>query len=73
MRRYDTNWSMDEREVPELTLNFQDGSGWTPLMMAASRKEADEIVDILLLKSADVNMKSNFFIFLAMFYRSCNS
>ena len=63
MRRYDTNWSMDEREVPELTLNFQDGSGWTPLMMAASRKEADEIVDILLLKSADVNMKSNFFIF----------
>lgn len=32
-------------------------------MMAASRKEADEIVDILLLKSADVNMKSNFFIF----------
>ena len=63
MRRYDTNWSIDEREVPELTLSFQDGSGWTPLMMAASRKEADEIVDILLLKSADVNMKSNFFIF----------
>ena len=32
-------------------------------MMAASRKEADEIVDILLRKGADVNMKSNFFIF----------
>jgi hypothetical protein len=42
-------------------------------MMAASRKEADEIVDILLRKGADVNMKSNFFIFLAMCHRSCNS
>jgi len=36
----------------------QDGSGWTPLMMATSRKDAEEIVDLLLKKDADVNMKS---------------
>ena len=36
----------------------QDGSGWTPLMMAASLKDADAIVDLLLRKGADVNIKS---------------
>jgi 26S proteasome non-ATPase regulatory subunit 10 len=32
--------------------------GWTPLMIAASVKEADAIVDLLLQKGADVNIKS---------------
>ncbi|QKX55999.1 uncharacterized protein TRUGW13939_03098 [Talaromyces rugulosus] len=37
-----------------------DGSGWTPLMIAASLKnaEGDPIVDLLLRKEADVNIKS---------------
>ncbi|BAE64151.1 unnamed protein product [Aspergillus oryzae RIB40] len=38
-----------------------DGSGWTPLMIAASLKnaEGDPIIDLLLKKGADVNAKSN--------------
>ncbi|KAI4133033.1 MAG: hypothetical protein LQ347_002338 [Umbilicaria vellea] len=35
----------------------QDGSGWTPLMMAASLKEGDELVDLLLNKGADQNFE----------------
>jgi 26S proteasome non-ATPase regulatory subunit 10 len=39
---------------------LQDGSGWTPLMIAASLKnaEGDAIIDLLLRKDADVNIKS---------------
>ena len=39
----------------------QDGSGWTPLMIAASLKnaEGDPIIDLLLKKGADINAKSN--------------
>ena len=36
----------------------QDSSGWTPLMIAASLRDADDIVDLLLNKEADVNAKS---------------
>ncbi|KAL5115233.1 putative ankyrin-repeat protein [Pleosporales sp. CAS-2024a] len=36
-----------------------DGSAWTPLMMACSRKDAEAIVDVLLSKDADVNAKNN--------------
>lgn len=32
--------------------------GWTPLMIAASVKEGDAVVDLLLQKGADVSIKS---------------
>ena len=32
--------------------------GWTPLMMAASIKDGDALVDLLLSKGADVNITS---------------
>lgn len=44
------------------TKNFdpdvQDGSGWTPLMIAASLKEPDDLVELFLCKEADVNAKN---------------
>jgi 26S proteasome non-ATPase regulatory subunit 10 len=36
-----------------------DGAGWTSLMMACSRKDAEAIVDLLLAKDADVNAKNS--------------
>lgn len=36
----------------------QDGSGWTPLMIAASLKDGEDLVNLLLQKGADVNLKS---------------
>lgn len=39
----------------------QDASGWTPLMIAASIREGDDLVDMLLSKEADVNAKSRFY------------
>jgi 26S proteasome non-ATPase regulatory subunit 10 len=38
----------------------KDESGWTPLMIAASLKngEGDSIIDLLLRRGADVNIKS---------------
>ncbi|KAL8722415.1 MAG: hypothetical protein Q9225_001094 [Loekoesia sp. 1 TL-2023] len=38
--------------------DVQDGSGWTPLMIASSLKEGDALVDLLLSKDADVNFKT---------------
>ncbi|TVY84381.1 Ankyrin repeat-containing protein [Lachnellula suecica] len=38
--------------------DVQDGSGWTPLMIAVSLKEGDELVDLFLRKGADVNAKN---------------
>ncbi|RDW72017.1 putative proteasome regulatory particle subunit 2 [Coleophoma crateriformis] len=38
--------------------DVQDGSGWTPLMIAVSLKEGEELVDLLLRKEADVNSKN---------------
>ncbi|RDL42024.1 putative proteasome regulatory particle subunit protein [Venustampulla echinocandica] len=35
--------------------DVQDGSGWTPLMIAVSLKEGDALVDLLLRKGADIN------------------
>ncbi|KAL8859427.1 MAG: hypothetical protein Q9178_004105 [Gyalolechia marmorata] len=38
--------------------DVQDGSGWTPLMIASSLKEGEGLVDLLLSKDADVNIKN---------------
>ncbi|KAI4229695.1 MAG: hypothetical protein L6R36_000611 [Xanthoria steineri] len=38
--------------------DVQDGSGWTPLMIASSLREGETMVDLLLSKDADVNIKS---------------
>ncbi|KAK6594171.1 hypothetical protein ACHAPC_010015 [Botrytis cinerea] len=38
--------------------DVQDGSGWTPLMIAVSLKEGDDIVNLLLKKEAEVNAKN---------------
>jgi 26S proteasome non-ATPase regulatory subunit 10 len=38
--------------------DVQDGSGWTPLMIAVSLKEGEDLVDFLLNKGADVNQTS---------------
>ncbi|MCJ1273565.1 Ankyrin-2 [Puttea exsequens] len=39
--------------------DVQDSAGWTPLMIASSLREGDDIVDLLLNKEADVNIKSS--------------
>lgn len=39
-------------------VHTQDSSGWTPLMIASSLRDADDVVDLLLNKEADVNAKS---------------
>ncbi|KAL2006157.1 hypothetical protein VTN00DRAFT_9811 [Thermoascus crustaceus] len=68
--RLPIHWAVAYNRLPIVELlvaqkNFdpdvQDGSGWTPLMIAASLKnaEGDPIVDLLLRKNADVTMKSN--------------
>jgi len=39
--------------------DVQDGSGWTPLMIAASLKDGEALVNLLLQKGADVNLKNH--------------
>jgi hypothetical protein len=41
-------------------LLVQDGAGWTPLMIAVSLKEGEDLVKLFLSKGADVNAKSEF-------------
>ncbi|KAH8156913.1 hypothetical protein CIB48_g11336 [Xylaria polymorpha] len=38
--------------------DVEDDSGWTPLMIAASVKDGDAIVDLLLQRGADANQKN---------------
>ncbi|GAW18735.1 hypothetical protein ANO14919_082170 [Xylariales sp. No.14919] len=39
--------------------DVEDDSGWTPLMIAASVKDGEAIVDVLLQRGADVNQKNS--------------
>ncbi|KAI9819955.1 MAG: hypothetical protein M1827_006525 [Pycnora praestabilis] len=65
--RLPIHWAISYHRVPIVELlvqrkdfdpDVQDGSGWTPLMIASSLKEGDELVDLLLRKEADVNSKN---------------
>jgi len=38
--------------------DVQDGSGWTPLMIAVSLKDGEDLVNLFLNKGADVNQTS---------------
>ena len=44
--------------VATLLIPPQDASGWSPLMMAASIPDGEAMVDLLLQREADVNLKS---------------
>lgn len=66
--RLPVHWAVSYNHLPIVQTLVQkksfdpdvtDGSGWTPLMMACSRKDAEQIVDLLLSKEADVNAKNN--------------
>ncbi|KAF2120728.1 ankyrin repeat-containing domain protein [Lophiotrema nucula] len=65
--RLPIHWAVSYNRLPIVQIlvqakNFdvdaKDASGWTPLMMACSRKEAEEVVNLLLGKGAEVNEKS---------------
>ncbi|KAE8355590.1 ankyrin repeat-containing domain protein [Aspergillus coremiiformis] len=68
--RLPIHWAVAYNRLPIVELlmstkhfdpDVEDGSGWTLLMIAASLKnaEGDPIIDLLLKKGADVNVKSN--------------
>lgn len=46
-------------EQKSFDIDAQDGSGWTALQIASSLKDADALVDFLLSKGADTNVKTN--------------
>ncbi|KAH7627554.1 ankyrin repeat-containing domain protein, partial [Sordaria sp. MPI-SDFR-AT-0083] len=58
--------SYNRKEVVELLVNqkgfdpdVEDEMGWTPFMIAASVKESDAIIDLLLSRGADINQTNN--------------
>ena len=62
------HWAASYNRIPIVELlsdqkgfdiDAQDGAGWTALMMAASLKDGDALVDMLLAKGADPNEKTN--------------
>jgi 26S proteasome non-ATPase regulatory subunit 10 len=66
--RLPVHWAVSFNHLPIVHIlvqakNFDadvvDGSGWTSLMMACSRKDAEDIVEVLLSKDTDVNAKNN--------------
>ena len=46
-------------ELQGFDVDAKDGAGWTSLMMAASLKDADDVVSVLLAKGADPNETTN--------------
>ncbi|MCJ1439466.1 Ankyrin-2 [Xylographa pallens] len=65
--RLPIHWAVSYNHLPVVELlvsrrdfdpDVKDGSGWTPLMIAASLRDGDDLVDLLLKKEADVNAKN---------------
>lgn len=65
--RLPIHWAISYNHMPIIELlvsrtdfapDVQDSAGWTPLMIAASLREGDDVVDMLLSKEADVNAKN---------------
>lgn len=46
-------------QARDFDVDATDGSGWTALHMACSRKDGEHMVDLLLSKAADPNAKTN--------------
>ncbi|KAF2428859.1 putative proteasome regulatory particle subunit [Tothia fuscella] len=66
--RLPLHWAVSYNHMPivqllvewkDFDVDAQDSIGWTPLMMASSRKDSDEILDLLLARGADVNKTNN--------------
>ncbi|KAI5304698.1 hypothetical protein KEM56_006090 [Ascosphaera pollenicola] len=68
--RYAIHWAVANKQIAIVDMlmeqkglnpDVQDSSGWTPLMVAASlpNSEGDGIIEKLLSREADVNMKTN--------------
>ncbi|CAD6569857.1 MAG: hypothetical protein ASARMPREDX12_003109 [Alectoria sarmentosa] len=65
--RLPIHWAVSYNHMPVVELlvsrkdfepDVQDASGWTPLMIAASLRDGDGLIDLLLSKEADVNAKN---------------
>ncbi|CAF9926152.1 MAG: hypothetical protein ALECFALPRED_003371 [Alectoria fallacina] len=65
--RLPIHWAVSYNHMPVVELlvsqkdfepDVQDASGWTPLMIAASLRDGDDLIDLLLSKEADVNAKN---------------
>ncbi|KIV98829.1 hypothetical protein, variant [Verruconis gallopava] len=66
--RLPIHWAVSYNHFPIVQLlvqsksfdpDAQDGMGWTPLMMAASVKDGEALVDLLISKGADVNVSNS--------------
>ncbi|PNS19875.1 hypothetical protein CAC42_7842 [Sphaceloma murrayae] len=66
--RLPIHWACSYNRIPiieilserrDFDVDAQDGMGWTPLMISSSILEGDALVDLLLAKDADPNMKTN--------------
>ncbi|CUS12704.1 unnamed protein product [Tuber aestivum] len=66
--RLPIHWACSYNRLPIVQLltqqkgfdvDAQDGSGWSPLMIAVSVEDGDQMVDLLLSREADVNLKTN--------------
>ena len=66
--RLPLHWAASYNRVPIVELladqkgfdiDAQDGAGWTALMIASSVKDGESLVDLLLVKAADTNEKTN--------------